>query len=53
MKKIIIILLLFTFNTGVAKATEYKNTEDFSSTNNVNEFNQWLYDNGKENAQGL
>jgi len=45
-KKIIIILLLFTFNTGVAKATEYKNTEDFSSTNNVNEFNQWLYDNG-------
>ena len=46
MKKIIIILLLFTFNTGVAKATEYKNTEDFSSTNNVNEFNQWLYDNG-------
>ena len=38
--------MLFTFNTGVAKATEYKNTEDFSSTNNVNEFNQWLYDNG-------
>ena len=46
MKKIIIILLLFVFNTSVAKSTEYKNTEDFSSTNNVNEFNQWLYDNG-------
>ena len=46
MKNIIIILLLFFFNTNAVKATEYKNTEDFSSTNNVKEFNQWLYDNG-------
>ena len=44
MKKILIIFLVLFFHTGLA--TGFDNKENFSSTNNVNDFNQWLYDNG-------
>ena len=48
MKKILIIFLILFVHSNTAKAssTGFDNTENFSSTNNVNEFNQWLYDNG-------
>ena len=44
MKKILIIFLILFVHTSTTKA--FDNSEDFSSTNNVNDFNQWLYDNG-------
>ena len=44
MKKFLIIFLILFVHTSTTKA--FDNSEDFSSTNNVNEFNQWLYDNG-------
>ena len=62
MKKILIIFLILFVYSSVTKAssTGFDNTENFSSTNNVNDFNQWLYDNGhkqyliiKENKKRL
>ena len=44
MKKFLIIFLILFIHTSITKA--FDNTENFSSTNNVNDFNQWLYDNG-------
>ena len=44
MKKILIIFLILFVHTSTIKA--FDNSEDLSSTNNVNDFNQWLYDNG-------
>ena len=44
MKKILMIFFLLFVHTNTAKATQYKNTATFG--NNVNDFNQWLYDNG-------
>jgi hypothetical protein len=48
MKKLLIIFLILFVYSSVSKAssTGFDNTENFSSTNNVNNFNQWLYDNG-------
>ena len=47
MKKVIIILLLFVFNSSIAKADIASGFEDNTNfKNKEDEFNLWLRDNG-------